>query len=485
MLKKQFLLALTVSTILPVSAQFSTSAEQLKHHVYTLASDSLLGRGFGTEQGSTAARYIASQFREAGIEPLEGNYFHPFSHRIGILNIQGRNVVGIIPGSNPDLRGEYIVLGAHYDHLGWKVSNGDTVAYNGADDNASGIASIIEIGRNLASGKHSPGRSIIIVAFDGEESGLIGSTHFVEDSTVSPEKIKLMFSLDMVGMYEAHGGVDLHGVKQLIDHERLTGELAAEHGLVVTKSNPRVGQRTDTAPFGNMGIPAVHVFTGTESPYHKPEDDADLLDYEGMALIADYLSDALLQLSAAEKLSELPVVEAGRVARTSFISPGVRFRLGSSYHDYQEEFYRGKSIFAAQTGFYAMVRAASFLTIQPELLYETKGSEHPDGNFRTHSLTVPLNLLISSPDRSGSGLMAFLQIGGYYSRHFIGKAGGSAIDFTTEYNNQEYGINYGFGFQIMRFQYGVYFQRALSGMFRDQDQQVVHNHVYFQLGFTF
>ncbi len=117
----------------------------------------------------------------AGIEPLNGKYLHPFNHREGILNIPGNNVVGVVRGNNPDLKDEYIVLGAHYDHLGWKISGGDTVVYNGADDNASGSASLIEIGRNLAQRKGELGRSVILVAFDGEESGLIGSNHFLND----------------------------------------------------------------------------------------------------------------------------------------------------------------------------------------------------------------------------------------------------------------------------------------------------------------
>jgi len=482
---KRILLVLAAGVTVSLSAQFSTSPELLKQHVFYLASDSLLGRGFGTEQGLEASDYIARRFSEAGIEPYEGDYFHPFTHRTGILNIRGRNVVGVIPGSDPELRGEYIVVGAHYDHLGWKVSDGDTVVYNGADDNASGIASIIEIGRNLAGNAESPGRSIIIVAFDGEESGLIGSTHFVEDSTVSPEKISLMFSLDMVGMYKAHEGVDLHGVKQLTGREWLTGELAAKHDLVVRKSDGQVVQRTDTAPFGNRGIPAIHVFTGTESPYHKPEDDADLLDFEGMAVIADYLSDALLQLSRAGSISDLQPVEETAVKDRIF-TPGVRLNLGSGHHEYPEAFYKAKSIFATQAGLFADIRITRFLTLQPEVLYQTAGSRHPDGKFRTHSVTVPLNLLISNPGQRGGGLRTSFQIGGYYSHHFAGKTDNGAVDFTEEYNDGEYGISYGFGFQVMRFQYGVRFQSALSELYRSTEaEKVLPGHVYFLMGFTF
>lgn len=486
MLKNSIFLATLLSLSVPLFGQFSTTAEQLEKHVYTLASDSLLGRGFGTEQGAQARKYIAQQFREAGIEPLNGDYFYPFNHRKGILNIPGTNVVGIIRGSDPNLRDEYIILGAHYDHLGWKISGGDTVVYNGADDNASGTASIIEIGRNLVKKQDSLGRSVIIVAFDGEESGLIGSTHFIEDSIVPPHKIKLMFSLDMVGMYEAHQGLDLIGITLLNDADKITGKLADGYNIAIKKANGRIEQRTDTAPFGSIGIPAIHAFTGTESPYHKPEDVAEDLDYNGMALVANYLSATTLHLSSTEKLSDMTGPPEGQIAASDskLFRIGLRLNIGSSHHNYKEEFYQGKSIFAAEAGLFANIRAASFLTIQPEVLYETKGSKHMNGTFRTHSVTTPLSLLITTPDNAG--FRTYLQLGGYYSYHFGGKLGDDKIDFQDAYNVHEYGITYGFGFEIMNVQMGIYMQKELSELLQDPAGTVMmHENVYFMLGFIF
>ncbi|MFO7933309.1 MAG: M28 family peptidase, partial [Bacteroidales bacterium] len=467
------------------SAQVSTPAGRLETHVHTLAADSLLGRGFGTPQGRIAASYIAGQFRKAGIEPLNGDYFHPFSHRHGVLNIRGTNVAGVIPGSNLELRDEYIVLGAHYDHLGWDVRQGDTVVYNGADDNASGTASIIEIGRELAAKRDSLGRSIILVAFDGEESGLIGSSHFVEDSIVPPGSIKLMFSLDMVGMYEKHGGVDLHGVQLLNDAGWLTGELSQKHRLALQKTNDRIIRRTDTAPFGNIGIPAVHVFTGTESPYHQPEDVPGLLDYEGMALIAGYLSEATLFLSAAEDISEMTLDEEALAdSGPGIFTPGIRVGLGSGQHNYRDEFYKAKSILAAEAGLYLHIRLTEIIYLQPEILYETSGSKHPDGNFRTHSVTVPLNVVLSTP-RQGS-FSSYVRLGGYYSRHFGGKVGGEKIDFQDIYNQQDWGLAYGFGFNIMNVQWGVHFRNGFSGILQDGDAaKILPENVFVMLGFTF
>lgn len=486
MLKRPLLYTAFIMLTLPAAAQFVTTPERLEQHVYTLASDSLLGRGFGTCQGLKAARYIAHQMKAAGIEPLKGKYFHSFNYRKGILNIAGTNVAGIIHGNDPELRQEYIVLGAHFDHLGWKLEKGDTVIYNGADDNASGTASIIEIGRNLVRDKESLGRSIIIVAFDGEESGLIGSKQFLTEGLVPHEKIKAMFSLDMVGMYEAHGGLDLKGINLLSDAERITGEQATKYNIKIKKANGRIEQRTDSAPFGGAGIPAVAPHTGSESPYHKPEDRAELLDYNGMALIANYITDVTLELSNTEKVSDMraTVEQKEDMSGQKIFHTGLRINLGSGKHNYPGEFYKGKSVFSAEAGLFASIRATDFLTIQPEVLYETNGSQHADGTFRTHSLTTPLNLLITTPE--SGGVRTYFLIGGYYCYHFGGKVGDLKIDFQDEYVNQEYGMTYGFGLEIMNVQMGLNIQKGLTGLIHDSDANVMRQeNIYFSLGFTF
>ncbi len=469
-----------------VMGQFNTPSSFLEKHVNTLASDALLGRGFGTPQGKLAAEYIAQQMEDAGIAPLHGSYLHPFSHREGILNIPGVNVAGIIPGNDPLLKGEFIVLGAHFDHLGWMISQGDTVVYNGADDNASGSATIIEIGRNLADNQASLGRSVVIVAFDGEESGLIGSTWFVENSIIPPHQIKLMFSIDMVGMYNTHRGLDMVGVKMLTDYEHVVGELAGEYGITVTKANKSVGQRTDTAPFGNIGIPAIHAYTGLESPYHKPGDTASKLDYEGMAKVADFVSSATLYLSTVPSISDLPALDedAGLVARTKKFRSGVRVNMGTGYHNFKDEAYRGKTIVAFEAGVFGNIQLTRLLMIQPELLYETKGSQSLEGNIRTSSITTPLNLLLATPDEGF--VRAYVQVGGYYSYHFGGSQGGASLDYEETYNRNELGLTYGIGMEAMNVQLGLYYQSGLTNLLHDSEGvKVTNQNFYVMLGVMF
>jgi aminopeptidase YwaD len=322
-------------------------AERLEALVTTLASDDFKGRGFGTSDGTKAANYIIQQFRSAVIQPIWADgYLHPFDYRDGILNIRGNNIVGVIHSEDPELSEEYIILGAHYDHLGWELDGTDTVVYNGADDNASGVASIIEIGRLLNENKEWLGRSVIIIAFDGEEIGLIGSNAFVdakilgEDPLISKESIVAMINLDMVGMYEAHGGVDLLGWGLLKDSEQILNDAKKDSPIEITKTTGSIPGRTDTTPFGNIGIPAIHVFTDTESPYHKPEDDSDLLDYEGMAVIVDFVTTVVNNISTIPELPKSKemekIAEQGSMKR---FNPGVVLNIGSSNFDYKEEYY--------------------------------------------------------------------------------------------------------------------------------------------------
>jgi len=468
-----------------LNAQFATTPEQVREHVEYLASDELLGRGFGTPQGLKAARYIAGQFESAGVEPLGDSYLHPFNYRRGILNIPGNNVVGVITGNDPDLKNEYIVLGAHYDHLGWKIEDGDTVVYNGADDNATGSSSIIEIGRNLVKHRDKLKRSVILVAFDGEESGLIGSGRFVSDEIVPPHRIKLMFSLDMVGMVEKHEGLDLKGVKMLNDYEFLTGELATKYGLKITKANKSTEQRTDTAPFGKIGIPAVAVFTGTESPYHKPEDTAEKLDYEGMASVVNFMSDATTFLSSTLEISGMKGPEEGGSPEKGpgVFRVGILAKAGSGNHHYRDQFYDGKSIFAASGGIFASLRISDGIYLVPEVIYESMGSMHTDGVFRTHSLTTPLNFQVGTHE---DFVRTYFIVGAYYSYHFGGEIAGTAIDFQNDYQNQEFGLSFGFGFEFKhKVQYGLHFQKGLTDINQQPDNKMTHNTVCFSFGYIF
>ncbi len=470
---------------------------RLERIVTDLASDALLGRGFGSEGGRLAAAYIKDQFEDAGIDPLLESYYHSFEHRKGILNITGYNVAGIIPGSDPKLRGEYIILGAHYDHLGWELSDGDTVVYNGADDNASGVAAILEVGRILVKRPDLLGRSVILVAFDGEESGLIGSKAFVrelltgEKAFIDSASVAAMFSLDMVGMYGAHEGVDLQGMEMLTDYKQLIADATTYMPIEITKTDGSLAGGTDTAPFGKIGVPSVHVYTGKESPYHKPEDDSDLLDYAGMAVVVDFMASLTRELSTIPEVRVSEKVEgmADR-GRLKHFNPGITLNTGGAHHNYKNDFYKAKYVFAYGAGVFLELRLTQWLALQPEVLYEWSGSRLEGGKLRTHSVTAPVSLLFTTPDKQGSGVRGYCQIGGYYSYAFGGNIhyddGTSvAVDYLNDYSDMDYGVTFGFGLEIMNFRMGYVWQRSLIDFTTGDETEVRHAGSFFKLGWAF
>ncbi|MFW5656832.1 MAG: M20/M25/M40 family metallo-hydrolase [Bacteroidota bacterium] len=485
-MKNLFITLLCFVSVLIVNAQHDFDPELIKKHVSILAADSMEGRGFGTNE--MAREYILEQFKSAGFEPaVNGAYIDTFSVRISTVRVMGKNIVGIIPGSDPELKNEYIVLGAHYDHMGYEIKNGEKIIYNGADDNASGVAAIIEIGKQLIRQQDQLKRSIVLVAFDGEESGLHGSQHFVADEVVPVDNTGLMFSLDMVGMYKAHGGVDLHGINSLEEGAEILDRVKQD--VNITKTGKSIAMRTDTQPFGNKGIPAIHVFTGTESPYHKPEDDSHLLDYEGMAEICGLIYRFTNEAANAETLKPIESLaeEADEPEYDAFIA-GLRVNFGSGYHNYKDQFFQAKSLIAVETGFFAQVRLARHWRIQPEVVYELKGSESAFGNVRLHAVTVPVNVMLTTGDPVGFQPMAFLMAGGYYSYNFAGSVEDNAADYEDLFTEDDYGFTVGAGVQMNKIQMGFYSKYGLQNISNTESfgwGEIRYNNAYFMFGYTF
>ncbi|MCF7807168.1 MAG: M20/M25/M40 family metallo-hydrolase [Candidatus Marinimicrobia bacterium] len=212
-----------------------------------------------------------------------------------------QNVIGVLEGSDPVLKDEYLLVGGHYDHLGWggKGSGSrkpDTSAiHNGADDNASGVAAVLEIAEKFAQGSDTPKRSIIFMAFAAEEMGLLGSKHFTSNPLVKLEQIKQMFNLDMVGRLDderriltAGGTGTAEGMEDLLD------ELASSSLLRLSKTPDGYGP-SDHASFYVEDIPVLFFFTGITEEYHTPGDDLETINIEGEQLIAEFTYDLVLR----------------------------------------------------------------------------------------------------------------------------------------------------------------------------------------------
>ncbi len=488
---KKLLFILLLSTIaIPITnAQKDVNnllTELLKKHVEILASDSLEGRGLGTEGKKLAKNYIASQFSAIGMRAFNDDYFQHFDLRIGLARVPGTNVVGYLPGSDPQLQNEYIVIGAHYDHLGYEYYNDDRVIYPGADDNASGVSVLIELAGYFSRNPHLTGRSIIFVAFDAEESGLLGAERFIGNSIgLDIDDIKVMFSLDMVGMYEANNGLELLGIGTLEDGVTLARNVAAAHGVRLRKTSSEIPARTDTWPFGNIGIPAIQAFTGLKSPYHKPGDTYDLLDYDGMAIITGYLQALVYEMSVMPEL-----VSTQRFARLQRpyalkFNAGVLANTGLTNHKYPDEFYNANSVFAFSTGFFMQMQVGRKFSIQPEFLYDYNGSKSPEGTYRMHSVTIPVNLHLYMADDGTGMVRAYPIAGGYFRFNLAGKDGKTDLDFDNSLPSQEWGINFGFGLDIMKVHIAYTWRRGLTDISSLPEARIFNTGNYFTFGYRF
>jgi len=209
------------------------------------------------------------------------------------------NVVAILPGRDPQVRDQFVVIGAHYDHLGdghygARDQSAAGMIHHGADDNASGTAVLLQVARRLSQIEPKPVRSIVFVAFSAEELGLHGSRHFVNKW---PElaSIKSMLNLDMVGRLREER-VTVFGVRSAPPFESIIASGAKQLGLQINQPDG-VGP-SDHLSFYNKQIPVLHFFTGSHTDYHRPGDTWDKLNYQGMARIADLVLGTALAVAA-------------------------------------------------------------------------------------------------------------------------------------------------------------------------------------------
>lgn len=216
------------------------------------------------------------------------------------LPVDAQNVVARLPGTDPEHASEHIIVGAHYDHLGFggegSLEPGSRAVHNGADDNASGTAAVLEIARALVDGPPRP-RSVLFIAFTGEERGLWGSARFVTDPTIDLERSVAMLNLDMVGRLE-DGPLTVLGVGTASRWPTLLDEvndaLAEPHRIVKRASGSGL---SDHASFHAEGIPVLHFFTGTHEDYHRPSDDWEKVDGDGLDRIVTFVSCVVERLA--------------------------------------------------------------------------------------------------------------------------------------------------------------------------------------------
>ena len=471
-------------------AQEQDTAELIKRlelHVAFLASDSLEGRGLGTEGKLLAKKYIAEKFREIGLQPLSGDDFYQnIKLKIGETWVPGINVAGCLKGSDPALQDETIVIGAHYDHLGYDLKDKEKVIYHGADDNASGVAAVIELARYFAANPQLVKRTIIFIAFDAEESGLLGSKKFIEEDTLfDVSSCRVMFSIDMVGMLAANNGLELKGIGAVNDGENMVKSIASDQGINLKNTSGEIEYGTDTAPFAEKGIPSIHVFTGKKSPYHKPGDTYEKLDYDGMAKVVLFMQTLISEMSTSREL--VPSRSFARMQKPYAVrfNTGITVGLGSSRHKYPGEFYNAKIVFAFNAGFLAQMNIGKRITLQPEVLFESDGSKSGAGTFRRQTLCIPVNFQYNIVNEYGGRFKIYPLAGGYFKYSLNGKNGGNKLDFENEYNRKEWGMDLGLGMDVMNFLVNLTWRQSLTDLSSDNTIDINSSAWFFSVGYKF
>ncbi len=308
--------------------------DNLKKHIEFLASDKLEGRGTGSKGEQKAAKYIAKQFKKIGLKGAgtEGGYLYKYSFKKKIdphgnenpnqVPIATQNIVGYL-----DNGAEFtIVIGGHYDHLGLGYdhnsldANPENKIHNGADDNASGTAGVIELARYFVNnGKKEP-FNFLFMCFSGEELGLIGSKKFTENPSFPLEKVNYMVNMDMIGRYSSEKGLIVQGVGTSPLWVKMLSYIPTDIKIIQDSSG--VGP-SDYTSFYLKKLPVLGFFTGGHSDYHKPTDDADKINYEGEQLVLNYIARVVEATCTFPKMEYSETKQPQNQARSFKVTMGV------------------------------------------------------------------------------------------------------------------------------------------------------------------
>ncbi len=283
---------------LPPSSKINQ--EFISSFLTQIAGNDAAGRLTGSPQNRLVAELIAQEFTKIGLRPggTGGSYFQSFTANSQSLGtVASQNIIGVLGPGNSE---EVIIVGAHMDHLG--VRNGQT--YFGADDNASGTAALIAAAKALASVEKDLKRTVIFIAFSGEELGLLGSLHYVRNPTVPLSQIKFMLNMDMVGY--SKGALDAIGFGKTLEADRLVKELIPKTGLT-PRYYAATGGGSDHMPFEQLNIPTGVFHTGVHENYHQPTDSLEKIDLLNLAKISGLAADLVASLASGRAITLRPI----------------------------------------------------------------------------------------------------------------------------------------------------------------------------------
>ena len=272
-----------------------TLQERYQKHITFLSSDEMEGRSAGTHKDTLAAMYVVNQLSTIeGLTLLGDNGLQVVPYRARIsrgdttrVTKTTFNVVGLIEAENPQYRNRTFIMGAHYDHLGIRRVDGVMQIFNGADDNASGTAFIIETAREIAQQRSRLKANVLVILFGGEEAGLVGSRYYANNPLRPLEEVKVMLNFDMVGRM-AQNGITVRGLGSAVEALELFGSFQNPEKIDLI-FEMRGNGPTDYSSFYAKGIPAFSYSTRHHDDYHRHTDTMDKINYQGMEMVRNYV----------------------------------------------------------------------------------------------------------------------------------------------------------------------------------------------------
>jgi hypothetical protein len=276
----------------------SISADKLQQFVNVLADDPFEGRETGSRGGRAAGAFLESELEKIHLEPAgpAGHYFQDFG-------FGSRNLLARIEGSDPQLKEQYVIVSAHYDHVGYgKKSNSyGPLGYihHGADDNASGVAGLLCLAAAIERMPQSPRRSLLLAFWDGEEAGLLGSRNWIANPTLPLDRVAIEVNMDMIGRLRGQR-LEVYGTRTATGLRRWLSE--ENSGNLLLDFHWEIKPDSDHFPFIDHGIPALLFCTGLHADYHRPSDTADKINSDGMRQVAQLAMRTVMSLANADEL---------------------------------------------------------------------------------------------------------------------------------------------------------------------------------------
>ena len=305
--------------------------DQLKKDVFYLANDSLEGREIGTKGEKIAADYIAKRYETIGLSTYNNSYLHQIERKGNNPHdsstyeklIKGNNVIGFIDNGSKS----NIIIGAHYDHLGWGeegslhlAENNVKAIHNGADDNASGVSALFYIANELKEKKLN--HNVYFIAFTGEEKGLWGSKYLTTNDSSLISKTDVMINMDMIGRLDSNNRLAVYGVGTSPSFIPTLDKLNEKTNFSFKYDSSGIGP-SDHTSFYLENIPVLHFFTGQHEDYHKPTDDAEKINFDGLEKVSSFIMDLVIKLDEKEKIVFTKTKEKKKKSRSFNVTLGV------------------------------------------------------------------------------------------------------------------------------------------------------------------